>query len=73
MMRTPIVTALLLTGCATGGDWTWHKPNSSATEFDMEAGQCRAQAFSVPFARSRQIVLVYDACMQGKGWQKIPK
>jgi hypothetical protein len=70
-MRTVIVcaTAALLAACAT--PWHWEKPNASQYEFNMDAGACRAQAFSVPGAPTIQVALVYDGCMQGKGWYKV--
>ena len=69
-MRIAIFTMALacLVGCATTEN-VWEKHGASDQAFNMEAGQCRAQAFSVPVASAMQIALVYNSCMQGKGWQ----
>lgn len=60
-MRYLIV--LFLAGCATA---TWVKPGG---DFAVESGQCQAQALSAGIGSApRQ--LIYEACMQGKGWAK---
>ena len=59
---------LLLAGCAS--EYVWVKPGSSQQDFYMDQGQCRAQAFSVPAAPAWQIAVIYNNCMQGKGWYK---
>lgn len=69
MKFTPILLALLLASCATT-ESVWVKPGSSEREFAMEAGQCKAQAFSVPNAPLMQVAIVYNSCMQGKGWHQ---
>ena len=66
-MRTALVAALglVLAGC---GQMVWVKPGASNQDFYMDRGQCQAQAFGVPGASNLQIALVYNSCMQGKGW-----
>lgn len=62
----------VLSGCATKDEWAWNKSGSTQQTFYMEDGQCRAQAFSVAGGALLQVALVYDSCMQGKGWYKVP-
>lgn len=69
-MRKLALAALLaaiLGACATT-ERVWVKPGSTDREFNMDAGQCRAQAYSVPNAPPMRIAIVYASCMQGKGW-----
>lgn len=68
-----LILTMLLAGCATqqpDDDWHWYKPGASPQSFDIDNGQCKAQAFSVPNVSLIQAVLVLNSCMQGKGWQK---
>lgn len=66
------VLALALAGCATQPSYTWQKPGSSSYDFDSESGQCRAQAFSIPGVGMMRAALVFENCLQGKGWRKVP-
>lgn len=65
---TSITISLVLAACATAKNSHWEKPGASNQEFNMDAGQCRAQAFSIPNAPATQIAIVYGSCMNGKGW-----
>lgn len=57
------LAASMTVGCATV---TWVKPGG---DFGVDSGQCQAQALSAGAgAAPRQ--LIYEACMQGKGWEK---
>lgn len=56
---------LLLAGCASA---PWQKPGAAEPEFRVDSGQCMAQAYSAPAGQPKQ--LIYNACMQGKGWQQ---
>lgn len=67
-----LCTALALIGCSTQPKWNWAKDGSTQQDFNMDNGQCRAQAFSVASGNMMQIALVHDGCMQGKGWYKVP-
>lgn len=70
-----VIAVLLLAGCSTQPrqELLWYKPNSSAQEFEMDRGQCRAQAFSVASGNLMQIALVQDGCLRGKGWYLVPR
>ena len=70
MIRSTIAALITigLVGCATT-ETVWNKSNSSEQEFNMESGQCRASAFGVSNPSMMQIAIVYNSCMQGKGWQ----
>lgn len=70
MRLLAIPLLLALAACATEPTYTWQKPGGSEYEFDSDAGQCRAQAYSVPGVRMLQAVLVFENCLQGKGWRK---
>lgn len=59
----------LLTGCATT-ESVWVKSGSSQQTFNMDMGQCRAQAFSFPGAPLIQRAIVQSSCMEGKGWER---
>lgn len=66
-----VAIATILAGCATQPEYTWLKPGGSADEWNRDNGQCRAQAFSVPGVSLMQAVLVYEGCMQGKGYDRV--
>lgn len=68
MKRLILVScAVVLAGCATKQSY-WEKPGASQQEFNMDRGQCNAQAFSVPGVSLMQAAIVQNSCMQGKGW-----
>lgn len=67
MKSISLVLLVLLSGCQTT-ESVWVKPGASQQDFYMDAGQCRAQAFSVASGNMMQIAIVYNSCMQGRGW-----
>ena len=74
-MRKTVSAALcafVLAGCATQQRMVWTRPGSTQQEFYMENGQCRAQAFSGTGVPLMQAVVIFESCMQGKGWYKVP-
>lgn len=71
-MLISAVAAALLAGCASQ-ETAWNKPGATQDQFNMDQGQCHAQAFSVPGASNMQIALVHNSCMRGKGYQLEPK
>jgi hypothetical protein len=58
---------LLLAGCATT-ETVWVKHGASENEFYVDRGQCQAQAFGAPGMYTMQVALIFNSCMQGKGW-----
>lgn len=72
-MRYLIV--LLLAGCETAQrEVYWEKPGSTQQEFHMDSGQCRAQAFGSFYGPvSFQAVMVFQSCMQGRGWYQVER
>jgi hypothetical protein len=69
MNKTLFVALFLLYGCATTETY-WVKPGASSTEFYQDRGQCQAQAFGTPGMYTLQIALIFNGCMQGKGWHQ---
>jgi hypothetical protein len=67
-MRVALLAAVLaLAGCATT-ESVWMKSGATQQDFYMDRGQCQAQAFGVSNAPLMQVAIVFNACMQGKGW-----
>lgn len=66
--------ACVLAGCATT-ETVWRKAGITNEDWYIDSGQCKAQAFSVPGAPMMQIALVYNSCLQGKGWhqEQVPR
>ena len=62
-----ILISLLLMGCAQQQNY-WVKRGASGEDFEMDKGQCSAQAFSIPNATLMQIAIVQNQCLRGKGW-----
>lgn len=62
-----LLVLMLLAGCATT-ERVWVKNGASEQDFYMDQGQCRAQAFGTPGMYTMQVALVYNSCMQGRGW-----
>jgi hypothetical protein len=68
-MRLILCAAVVaLTGCATT-EQVWE----GGGNFNMDQGQCQAQAFGTPFANSFQVAMVYNSCMRGKGWYLVER
>lgn len=65
-----LLLLLLLAGCAAD-DGKWYRSGASDQAFEMDKGQCQAQAFGVPGANVMQVALVFNSCMRGKGWQLV--
>ena len=70
-MRKSTIAALSLAICAgsLAGCATTEQVWVGGSNFDVDQGQCHAQAFSVPGAPAMQVALVYNSCMRGKGWR----
>lgn len=62
-----LVAVLFLTACALPPK-VWNKPGASAQDFEMDRGQCQAQAFGVTGMPPMQVAIIYTSCMHGKGW-----
>ena len=72
MNRLALMLGLGLIGCATtGGGWHYEKDGASKADYNMDTGQCRAQAFAVSNPTLLQIGIIMDGCMQGKGWVRV--
>lgn len=66
-----VAILLIATACATPKQWV--KQGASESDFRLESADCKARAFSIPNAPPVQIAIVYNECMQSKGWQTEPK
>lgn len=55
-----------LAGCAT--DQVWVRNGSTQDEFYRDKGQCQAQGFGIANTGLLQAAIVFNSCMQGKGW-----
>lgn len=60
--------AAVLAACA--GPKVWTRDGATQDDFYRDRGQCQAQAFSVPNVPVMQAALVFNSCMQGKGWHQ---
>ena len=65
-MKRACLVVVLLAGCAQPK--VWYQPGISPQQFEMDKGQCQAQAFGSPTMNSLQIAIVFNSCMRGKGW-----
>lgn len=61
-----VVVLLLIAGCQT--EHVWVKDGASQQDFNMDAGECKAQAFGTP-----EVSPIYSSCMSGKGWYSVDK
>lgn len=62
----------LLVGCASmqEPEWVWTKPGSTQAEFEMDHGQCTAQAFGPGGVSLMQAAIIQTSCLRGKGWRQ---
>jgi hypothetical protein len=65
--RLVCLAAVAIAGCATT-ERVWMRAGASQQDFYMDKGQCQAQAFGVPGMNTFQVAMVFNSCMQGKGW-----
>ena len=63
-----LAVAVCLVGCGTMQPKKWYKDGSTEQDFYMDQGQCKAQAFGVSGVSMLQAAMVYNSCLQGKGW-----
>lgn len=64
-MKTLLTIALCLSlsGCLS------YTRSTATGSLEIDDAQCRAQAGSIPGAAPLQIIMVRNACMEGKGWK----
>jgi len=62
-----VVVAISLSGCAAQQK-SWYKDGASQQDFHMDQGQCKSQSFGVSNPSMMQMALIFNSCMQGKGW-----
>jgi hypothetical protein len=70
------VAIIAITGCASNTNntnkWHWEKSGSSAYDFNIDNGQCRAQAFAGTGGMlTMGTIMIHYSCLEGKGWYKV--
>ena len=73
MKLLALCAAALLVGCATKPEMMWYRDGSTQDEFLRDRGQCIQSTFSATFATTFQQMAIFSGCMQGKGWQEVPR
>lgn len=68
-LSTILFACFVVIGCAST-ESVWVKDGSTQEDFNVDAGQCKAQAFSAPGMPMMQVAIIYSSCMQGKGWHR---
>ena len=73
-MRSLFAVAMtaLLAACAAPIEPNWTKTGGTPQDLSADMGQCKAQAYAVPGVSGLQAAIVYDSCMQGKGYTVAP-
>ncbi len=69
---TALAGVAMMIGCAAPVEPNWVRQGASKETLQADMGQCRAQAYGVPGVSALQAALVYDGCMQGKGYAVAP-
>lgn len=69
----PLAVALLLVACASQPEYVWQKPGANDNDWEMDLGQCRAQAFGTANVTLMQAAIVQTSCLRGKGWRQVPR
>jgi hypothetical protein len=65
--------AVLLSSCALMSSWHWEKAGASEAEYSFDETQCKAKTYAgndgtVTNATVRRML----ACMEARGWRKVP-
>jgi len=67
-----LIAIAALSGCATN-NWHWDKSGADEQVYNMDMGQCRAQALSGTGGYvNAGTIMILNSCMQGKGWYQVP-
>jgi len=64
-----VAVGVLLAACANKA--VWYRDGATQQDFYMDQGQCKAQGFSVASGSLLQAAMVFNSCMQGKGWSLV--
>jgi hypothetical protein len=69
---TPLAVLFALAACAQ--EVVWQKPGASDRDLAQDADGCRSQAYAAQgmTADSGRAAIVYESCMEKKGWQRTP-
>lgn len=71
-LMTIAAMALLVASCATDKGWHWQRAGATQQQFNMDDGQCRAQAYAGTGGYINiGTAMILHSCMEGKGWQKV--
>ena len=68
---TLIVAAVVLAACAQ--DVVWKKPGATEDELARDSDGCRSQAYASQGMTNdaQRLLVVYQSCMEGKGWRRV--
>jgi hypothetical protein len=71
MKKYLLAAAIPLALAACAQPRVWYRAGATQQDFYMDQGQCKAQGFGANSGTLLQIALIYNACMQGKGWTSV--
>lgn len=80
-MRSCLPLLVLLAGCAQPAEKVtvlhippqqWVNPGVTEAQYRTDAGQCREKALALETAPAEQRRALYEACMQGRGYDLKP-
>lgn len=62
--------AVALAGCAQ--DVVWVKPDATEQDLARDSDGCRSQAYASQGMTSdaQRMLVIYQSCMEGKGWHR---
>ena len=64
---------LPLSACALFPSWHWARPGAGEAEYSVDEAQCKAKTYSgTDGAVTNASVRRMHACMEAKGWVKVP-
>ena len=64
---------LTLAGCALKPSWHWEKPGATEREYTIDLNQCKTVTYPDTTGMvTNEGVRRMFACMESKGWSKVP-
>lgn len=63
----------LLGACSLFSTWHWERPGAGAADYSRDEIECKGRAYSGTDGMvTRESVRRMHACLEGKGWRKVP-